>query len=125
MEYDFYFDESFHDRKIKLTSSGELNTLSDNALDSYIGVFWGCLHNDLNDAVTLLTAFEEKQKAKFGLSEGQELKSTTIAKKNFKYGVATFNSNTLDFYRDLFQCLLESYSSAIEKAGQTGRGMVN
>ena len=47
MEYTFFFDEAFHDRIIRLNKTGVLNTMVDNALDSYIGVFWGCNSKDL------------------------------------------------------------------------------
>ena len=39
--YHFYFDESFHDRKIVIDEE-KINTLYDeNDSDSYIGFFWG------------------------------------------------------------------------------------
>ena len=103
MDYVFYFDESFHDRKIKLNNDGKLNTMNDNSLDSYIGVFCGFEQNAIHDVVSKVTNFEIKYKEKLGLSADQELKSTTIHKKNFQYGVASFNKMTFHFYRDFFE----------------------
>ncbi len=39
--YIFYFDEAYHDRKISISEKGILNTQVPNALDNYVGVFWG------------------------------------------------------------------------------------
>ena len=39
-DYNFYFDETHHDKAIKLSDS-KLNMLADNILDDYIGFFWG------------------------------------------------------------------------------------
>lgn len=45
--YTFYFDESFHDKKIRINENGQFNILREDALDNYIGVFWGCPTSDL------------------------------------------------------------------------------
>lgn len=76
--------------------------MSANALDSYIGVFCGFEQSSIQDIISQISAFESKFKSKFGLTNDRELKSTTIGKKNFKYGIATFNRDTFDFYKDLF-----------------------
>ena len=73
MKYTFYFDESFHDRVIKLNKSGVLNTMVPNALDSYIGVFWGCKKEKAEEIESLLYVFEEKYIKKFGLENNKEL----------------------------------------------------
>ena len=39
-DYNFYFDETYHDKAITLSDS-KLNILADNILDDYIGFFWG------------------------------------------------------------------------------------
>lgn len=101
----FYFDESFHDQKITVSAEGKVNIRSENALDTYVGLFWGCEEKDLERNLKLLSDFEKKQKAMFGLKEDHELKSTTIAKSNFKYGIRSFNKNTMSFYKDLFSVI--------------------
>jgi len=105
LDYVFYFDESFHDRKIKINSKARFNILTDNSLDNYIGVFWGCHQNSLQRNIALLTSFENQQKRNYGLCEDQELKSTTISKKNFKHGIYSFNRKTLNFYHSLFSLI--------------------
>lgn len=107
-EYTFFFDESFHDRIIKLNKDGSLNTMVDNALDSYIGLFWGCQNDKLIEITNKLNLFENKYRNTFGLDEKQELKSQIIAKKNYNFGVHSFNHNTFDFYNDLFTIVEKS-----------------
>ena len=103
--YTFYFDESFHDRKIRVDEKGNINTLREDALDNYIGVFWGCPNSELLCNRKIIQKFEVRQKARYGLAADQELKSTVISKRNFKYGVRSFNKLTMMFYRELFEML--------------------
>ncbi|WOO35805.1 hypothetical protein R2R35_18670 [Anaerocolumna sp. AGMB13020] len=103
--YVFYFDESFHDRKILVNKNGQINAMADNSLESYIGVFWGCEKDELGANVKILKRFEERQKDRFGLTKEQELKSTIIKSTNYKYGIHSFNKNTLAFYQDFFEIL--------------------
>ena len=35
--YTFYFDESFHDKKIRINENGQFNILREDSLDNYIG----------------------------------------------------------------------------------------
>ena len=39
------------------------------------------------------------------MSDEQELKSTVISKKNYIYGIRSFNKNTMSFYKELFEAL--------------------
>lgn len=54
MDYVFYFDETYHDRKIAFTSNGDINTLQEDKSDSYIGVFWGCKQSQLKKNIMLI-----------------------------------------------------------------------
>jgi hypothetical protein len=103
--YTFYFDESFHDRKIRVDEKGNINILREDALDNYIGVFWGCPSSELQCNKKFIQKFEDRQKVCYGLTAEQELKSTVISKKNFKYGVRSFNKVTMMFYQELFKML--------------------
>lgn len=103
--YVFYFDESFHDRKIRINDKGKFNVLREDALENYIGVFWGCPRSELSSNRKLIERFENKQRKHYKLQDKQELKSTVISKKNFIYGVHSFNKDTLKFYQDLFRML--------------------
>ena len=103
--YTFYFDESFHDKKIRINENGQFNILREDALDNYIGVFLGCPTSELTSNRKLIQKFENRQKIQYGLTDDQELKSTIISKKNFKYGVRSFNKVTMTFYKELFELL--------------------
>ena len=103
--YVFYFDESYHDRKIRINDKGKFNVLREDALENYIGVFWGCPRSELNSNRKLIERFENEQRKHYKLGDKQELKSTVISKKNFIYGVHSFNKDTLKFYQDLFRML--------------------
>lgn len=105
MEYVFYFDESFHDRKIVISGQGTINTMRDEDIDDYVGVFWGCKREHLDEYVQQLTEFEKKYRKVFGLAEGKEVKSEIIGKKNYLYGLHSFNKNAQAFYTELFTLL--------------------
>lgn len=79
--------------------------MREDALDNYIGIFWGCPTSDLKSNRKLIQKFENRQKVRYGLTEEQEFKSTVIAKKNFKYGIRSFNKVTMTFYEELFELL--------------------
>jgi hypothetical protein len=102
-ELQFLFDETFHDRKITINSAGVLNTFTEDKNDSYIGVFWGCENSKLSSVTSKLCALEKKYIDRYGLSG--EFKSTIIKKKNFNFGVHSFNQDAFDFYGDLFGLL--------------------
>ena len=105
MEYVFYFDESFHDRKIVIAEDGTINTLRQNAIDDYVGVFWGCKRANLDKYAEELTTFESHYRTVFGLPADKELKSEIIKLKNYQYGIRSLNKNAMDFYFDLFEML--------------------
>lgn len=105
MDYNFYFDESFHDRKIVSNPDGTLNVLKDNSMDSYVGVFWGCHQNKLRPIISALEGFEDRYRKVFTLKDEAELKSSVIKQKNYAYGVHSFSKEALSFYSDLFQIL--------------------
>lgn len=110
MHYNFYFDETYHDRKIAIKSSGQINTFTADKNDSYVGVFWGIENAKQSSTTKRLFALENKYLARYGLKS--EFKSVNIARKNFNYGVRSFTRDALDYYSDLFK-LLEQTSPII------------
>lgn len=42
-----------------------------------------------------------------GLNRDKEFKGTIIKKKNFKYGVGSFNKNTINIYNNFFDLITE------------------
>ena len=115
MTYNFYFDESFHSRRI---SSSSLN--DNDYFNSYISIgigFKEYMHDKIRKKYM---NFEKKQKDIFGFNcETDELKSKTVSKKHYKYGLASFNVNEVNLYQDYFEFLLNNnilyYFSSCDK----------
>lgn len=103
MHYNFYFDETFHDRKITVSENGTINALLEDADDSYIGVFIGFDNKYKSSFQRQFMKLESKYKRIYGIND--EFKSTSIKRKNFIYGVKSFNENAFDFYNDFFNML--------------------
>lgn len=102
--YNFYFDETFHDRKITVNEEGVLNIFAEEKNDSYIGVFWGYPETKNAMVRNQFDELEKKYIERFGLVN--EFKSTVIRRKNFIQGIKSFNENTFDFYSDFFKNLV-------------------
>ena len=100
-DYNFYFDETYHDKAIKLSDS-KLNILADNILDDYIGFFWGAREDKISDILELFSKFEAEQKEAFSMSAEKELKSRCFSNNQFKYGIKSFSNVLLNFYTKLF-----------------------
>lgn len=99
----FFYDEAFHDRKIDVTKDNKINIYKNDASDIYVGTFIGCKKEKLKILYRQFKVFENKFIKKFNLN--QELKGTTIRKKNFKYGIQSFNRDALEFYEEYFEIL--------------------
>ncbi len=105
MDYYFYFDEAFHDRKIRINEKGKLNTKVPNALDNYVGVFLGEDYKTVKTNQLIFQEFEKINKNRFGLDESKELKSDIVGQKNYKYGIRSFNKKSYLFYYDFFKMM--------------------
>ncbi len=104
MEYfNFYFDETFHDRKITIKPEGKINIFDEDKNDNYVGAFWGYNKTCELEIHEKLKQLEEKHKAKFDLKG--ELKSKTIKKKNFTFGITSLREEAMNFYRDYFDLM--------------------
>lgn len=111
--YTFYFDESMHDKALGLLEDGSFNFLKDASYDAYVGVFWGVRTKKLLNLTSDIASFESKQKFRLGLTNEQELKTTTFKKKNFHYGLRSFNHDIYCFYDELFD-LVHSLNPVIQ-----------
>ena len=99
--YNFYFDETYHTRKITYRN-GKLNL--DNDKDFYVGCYIGA--KDWEPLQNQLLSFETRQKQKLGISPDKELKSTSLINSNkITYGLHSLNSYAIDFYTELFEIL--------------------
>lgn len=98
-DYDFFFDESFHDRKITAKQFAR-----ENFLDYYIGLFWGTRKSNIPAVTEGLEKIEHTAKKQFTIQG--ELKSTIINGKHYTYGLKSFNYLDIDFYNSVFDNLL-------------------
>lgn len=97
----FYYDESAHSRK--LTS----DTLNDSLFrQDFISTIVGIPKDIYNAFEKKFLAFEQKWKRHYSCDE---LKSTLIKSKKYKYGLASFLKEDADLYDDLFSMLLEHH----------------
>jgi len=103
--WSFYFDEIFHDRKITQTKDDKINIYSEYTYDVYTGFFFGINEAEQQNVIKKFNEFENRYKKLFCVPINEEFKSTVIHKKNFNKGFRTFNKNTIDFYKDLFDLL--------------------
>ncbi|THE13460.1 hypothetical protein E1I69_07545 [Bacillus timonensis] len=102
--YNFFFDESSHDRKVTNTDKG-INIYREGNNDLFVGVFWGVDNRFEKKYKENYIAIENHGKELLGLTEDQELKGTNINKSNFKYGITSFNKNALDLYSKIFNLI--------------------
>lgn len=94
----FYFDESFHSRKIN-----EETINSKEYFDNYVCV--GIGFRDIERDIDLIKAFEDKNKTNLSINDESELKSSVVKKKQYKYGVRTFNEKSLELYKSFWELL--------------------
>lgn len=103
-KYDLFYDESSHDRAIteNKNAGGELNIENNGQSDNFITAIVGFKFYKTTKYIDKFVKFERDTKHLLGLDESSEFKGTTLAKKNFRYGIASFNKNTLKIYSDFF-----------------------
>ena len=107
LKYLFFFDESFHDRKITYNEDGLLNIYKANLLDSYIGVFFGFPIEQIVHVKMKLSEFEKKYKKLLQLGNDRELKGGTFDAGKFTYGLRSLGNNIFRFYKDFFNLVDE------------------
>lgn len=97
--YNFYYDESEHSRKIN-----HKTITADNYYDNFIAVIIGWHSENEADLFRRFDAFEEKYKHR---QSNGELKSTTIKQNQLKKGFSSLNNNNI--------CLLEDFFSFFDE----------
>lgn len=100
--YNFYFDESFHSRRI--TSKSLKDT---DYFNSYISVGIGCKHYKVEEISRKYSIIENHYKNKYKLKAEKELKSEIVSKSHYRYGISTFNRLEIQLYSDLFNFLIK------------------
>lgn len=107
MPYTFYWDESFHTRKIT-EKKKSVNIYEENENDMYISVYIGGEGNQITKLLEDYRSIENGFKKKMGLDNKQELKGTSFRKKNFTYGISNFNRDAMCFYSKFFKMLYDN-----------------
>ncbi len=96
----FYFDESFHSRKIN-----ENTIKSEEYFDNYVSVGIGMA--DIEKNKETIKVFENKNKKNLSIDDKIELKSSVVKKSQYKYGLSTFNNKSLELYYSFWKMLEE------------------
>lgn len=109
--YNFYYDEAFHDRKIteSKTNKGELNIENNDQSDNFISVNIGLPCHLTEKYLKKQLLFESNAKKILGIENHNEFKGSTIRKRNFKFGIASFNQNTIEIYSNFFNLFDNSF----------------
>lgn len=102
--YNFYFDESFHSRKV---TSGSFE--DNDYFNSYISTGIGINKGNCTSIFKEYDIFEKNQKNNYGFNNyDSELKSSIISKEHYKYGISSFKTKDVKLYKDFFDFLLKN-----------------
>lgn len=93
MQYNFFYDETEHSRKINYQT-----VMANNYYDNFITAIVGWSSEDDINISERYLAFEEKYNDR---KKNGELKSQAIKARNLKLGFASLNNHTIKFYEDL------------------------
>lgn len=123
-QYTFYYDETYHDRKITYKDDINIENEKTNA-EFFLGCFLGSdKWEQIEKEVSIL---EKSFKQKYGFQKGAELKSNTLLKQKFlSNGISSLPKYSVEFYSKLFEILnnkidihlifLNKYEEIIRKA---------
>lgn len=103
--FNFYFDESSHDRAITYKDGEGLNIYLPSNNDLFVGFFWGFKQEKELTYQHQYSTIERYLKTIYSLNENQEFKGSIIKQKNFKFGFNSLKHNTIRVYSHLFQFL--------------------
>lgn len=111
MQYKFYFDESFHTRKVTKSSFDDTDYFN-----SYLSTGMGIKSNAVSKVFRRYKIIEKKYKNFYGTTE---LKSEIINKKHYKFGLNTFSRIEVELYTEYFSFLIDNdilyYISCFDK----------
>lgn len=105
--YTFYFDESYHDRRISLKEN-KLNIFHQEASDTFTYCFIGFNTSIEKILEKKFLEVENKLRTIYDYPEDKELKGKNISKKFYKKGFASLRSELVDFYSGIFNTLSEN-----------------
>ena len=109
--YVSFYDETFHDRKIteQKKNIGEMNIENIENSDTFLTTNIMFLAHKYPKQAKKFLDFENKTRCLLHMADNIEFKGTTISKKNFKFGIASFHKNTLEIYRNFFEMFDDSF----------------
>ncbi|MDO5147509.1 MAG: DUF3800 domain-containing protein [Eubacteriales bacterium] len=93
MQYNFYYDETEHSRKINYQTI-TANNYCDNFIAAIVGWSADCEQGVLEKYLAFETKYEARKR-------NGELKSQTMKSKDFRLGFASLNNHIIEFYEDL------------------------
>lgn len=104
VKFPFFFDECFNDEGFRGSTLIEKGSVGvGGSFDSYVGVFWGNSEKKIPQVIELIQSVHDKN-----ATEGQgEIKSNRVGQKKYLHGLASFSSKDIEFYNDVFRCVLE------------------
>ena len=110
-KYVSFYDETFHDRKIteQKKNKGQMNIENIENSDTFLTTNIIFLAHRYPKQAKKFLDFESKSKLLLHLDKKKEFKGTTINKKNFKFGIASFNKNTIEIYKSFFEIFDDSF----------------
>ena len=98
-KYLFYYDESGHSRKLT-----EETVTADNYDDFFISCIIGFSEEDKSDIEANYQLFEDKYKKVYQV---EELKSTVLSNKKYKFGFKSFKEDDLNFINDYLDLVIK------------------
>lgn len=101
----FWYDETYHDRKITPATLKNQNFKKE-----FFSIFIGINLNQKNDLEEMFCKWENKYKTLFKINQETELKSTTIFKsKEIEYGIASIkNEKKIDLISEFLDILIDN-----------------
>ena len=109
--YVSFYDETFHDRKIteQKKNIGQMNIENIENSDTFLTTNIMFLDHKYPKQAKKFLDFENKTKCLLHMADNTEFKGTTISKKNFKFGIASFHKNSLEIYKNFFEMFDDSF----------------
>lgn len=99
MQYNFFYDETEHSRKINYQT-----VTASNYYDNFISTIIGWMSSEESDIVERYLAFETKYDYR---KKNGELKSQTMRTKDLQLGFASLSKNNIGFYEDFISLIDE------------------
>lgn len=98
LKYKLFYDESFHDPKIKLTKKNKINYEVENGSENFTTVTIGIPLDYYTELERKYLDLEKNTQKFLGHKENSELKGETFKSQRYKYGFSTFGERYCKFF---------------------------